>query len=103
MKQTVTEDMFIDTLNKLRPNQFSYYALCALFEHYEALEEDTGEQIEFDPIAICCEWTEYGLADEAAEAYGLDVSKSDEEIIEELREKYTVIETEDEGLLVSEG
>lgn len=102
MKQTVTKSMFIDTFNKVRPENFSYYALCALFEYYEALEEATEEQIEFDPIAICCEWTEYELIDEAAEAYDLDISTPSEEIIEELRENHQVIELDNEGLLISE-
>jgi len=34
---------------------FSYDGLNALFDFYEVLEDETGEQIEFDPIAICCE------------------------------------------------
>ena len=42
-----------------RPNNFSYTGLTSLFEHLEQYEESTGEQIEFDPIALCCEYTEY--------------------------------------------
>ena len=42
-----------------RPNNFSYTGLASLFEYLEEYEESTGEQIEFDPIALCCEYTEY--------------------------------------------
>ena len=59
MIDTVTRHTFIDTFRKLRPENFSYEGLNALFDFYEELEDGTGEQIEFDPIAICCEWSEY--------------------------------------------
>ena len=54
----------------IRPNQFSREALAALFGPYEELEQGSGEETEFDPIAICCDWTEYESALEAAEGYG---------------------------------
>lgn len=41
-----------------RGNQFSYEALRALFDHLEQIEEDTGEEIELDVIALCCEYSE---------------------------------------------
>jgi len=51
---------FCDEFHNMgRGNQFSYDALEVLFDYYEQLEEDIGEPIEFDVIAICCEWTEY--------------------------------------------
>ena len=40
-------------------DQFSPAALEALFEFFEELEEDTGDLIELDVIAICCDFTEY--------------------------------------------
>jgi len=69
MIDTVTRHTFIDTFRKLRPNNFSYEGLNALFDFYEELEEGTGEQIEFDPIAICCEWSEYDSFEEIKDAY----------------------------------
>ena len=69
MIDTVTRHTFIDTFRKLRPNNFSYDGLNALFDFYEELEEGTGEQIEFDPIAICCEWSEYDSFEEIKDAY----------------------------------
>ena len=47
-----------------RPNNFSRAGLRALFDDLEEYEEDTGEQIEFDPVALCCEYTEYEDLDE---------------------------------------
>jgi len=81
MKETVNESRFLDVFRQVRPNQFSRNALVALFEHLEELERDLGEETEFDPIALCCDWTEYKDAIEAAEAYGWeapDVAEGEE-------------------------
>ena len=61
MKEYVTESMFIDAFKQsdTRKNQFSYEGLQALFEYFEEYEDSTGETIDFDMIAICCEYTEY--------------------------------------------
>ncbi len=61
MKTNVTQSDFIDAFKQsdTRENQFSYEALKALYEYFEEYEESTGDEIEFDMIAICCEYTEY--------------------------------------------
>jgi len=59
MKTTINFYDFSRWFEQNRPNNFSRAGLRALFEYLEEYEEDTGEQIEFDPIAICCEYTEY--------------------------------------------
>jgi len=41
-----------------RQEQFTYTAQRALFEYLEQLEEDMGEKIELDVIALCCEYAE---------------------------------------------
>jgi hypothetical protein len=40
-------------------NNFSWEGANALQEYIETLSEDLDEDIVFDPIAWCCEWTEY--------------------------------------------
>ena len=70
MKETVTQSRFIQAFATVRPNQFSRPALVALFDYLDQLEQDLGEETEFDPIGLCCEWTEYADPVEAAEAYG---------------------------------
>ena len=66
----VTENDFVDAFlrSELRREQFSVPALWALHEHLSDLAEDVGEPIEFDMIAICCEWVEC-TADEIREMY----------------------------------
>ena len=79
MIDTVTQTEFVDRFVKIdRENNFSYWGRIALFEYFEQYEEDTGEQIEFDPIAICCEYTEYESLDELNEAYGKEFEDLDE-------------------------
>lgn len=68
MKQTLNKDQFIREFMAIRPTQFSYEALETLFEDLEQYEESTGEQVEFDPIAICCEYAEMTM-EEIFEAY----------------------------------
>jgi ATP sulfurylase len=58
MKQTLTKDMFRFQMNQVRPDNFSYEGQGFLFDHLEMFEEDMNEEIEFDPIAICCEYSE---------------------------------------------
>ena len=59
MYQTINENDFIRAFEAIRPENFSRRALQELFQHLEGLEDDLGEQMELDPIAICCDWTEY--------------------------------------------
>lgn len=59
MKQNVNLYNFQDAFEKSgRGGQFSYEALQALFNYLEQLEEDMGEEIELDVIALCCEYME---------------------------------------------
>ena len=63
---------FIDTMKIVRPENFTYEGLDALFEYLESYEESTGDNIEFDPIALCCEYSEFANPLEAAQNYGYE-------------------------------
>jgi len=69
IKSTLTEHEFVEQFRQIRPDNFSGPALRALFDWYEELSDSTGEDIEFDPIAICCEWSEYSSIEEVRAAY----------------------------------
>ena len=97
----VTQSEFIDTFkqSELRKNNFSYDGLIALFEYFEDLEESTGENINFDMVSICCDYTEYKNIEEYITDYQdqihnlrdlLDLDYS--EIISVLRDHTEVIE-----------
>ena len=50
-------------------NNFSYEGLNSLFDYLEELEEDMGKEMEFDPVAICCEYSEYENLEEIKNNY----------------------------------
>ena len=78
MKQTINEYDFRRPFEQSRPDNFSHEGLGILFEYFEEYEEGAGEEIEFDYIAICCEYSESTI-DEVAENYSVDVSNLDED------------------------
>ena len=59
MKQTINFSQFCDGFPDTYKNNFSYEGKRALFDYLEQLEEDSDGLIEYDPIALCCEYTEY--------------------------------------------
>lgn len=109
MKETVNESRFIQAFREVRPDNFSKAGLVALFDYLDQLEQDLGEETEFDPIGLCCEWTEYADPIEAAEAYGWEAPEipegeerddtSDRKALEYLHDQTHVVEF-DGGVLV---
>ena len=80
MKQTITRSAFIDAFKDYnREDNFSYDGLCALFDWLEELGEETGQEVELDVIALCCEFSEYGSALEACENYDFEPDEDDDE------------------------
>ena len=87
MKENVTETMFIDGFREAnRENNFSYYGRKALYEYLTDLEEDAGIEIEFDPIGLCCEYSEYESIEEVRQNYTNILD------LEDLRDHTEVIE-----------
>lgn len=90
MKIKVTKSIFRDAFVQAgRKDQFSYSALGHLFDYLE--ESDCGgeEEMELDPIAICCDFCEYSSAIEAAKSYDWEADQdSDEEENEESALEY---------------
>jgi hypothetical protein len=94
MKQTVNSSDFVDAFRTHnRMDQFSYEGLKALFEHLEQYEADTGEEMELDVIAICCDYAEYAAATDAATGHGWETDDDDNEeaALEWLQDRTTVI------------
>lgn len=78
MKQTVNQLAFMDAFHAHgRYDQFGYDALRVLFEYLEQYEEDTGEELELDVIALCCDYSVDSLED-VAERYGVDLSECED-------------------------
>jgi hypothetical protein len=108
MKITLNESEFVNRFLAIRPENFSREALRVLFAHLEELERDCGEEVEFDPIGICCDWAEYDSATEAAEAYGFEAEDTEDEKADKTEEKAltflcdetTVLELSSGGVVV---
>jgi hypothetical protein len=87
MKTTVSrydfERAFVDADRK---ENFSYEALGLLFDYFEDYEEQAGQEIELDVIAICCEYSEDN-PDDIITNYSIDVEgMDDDEKIEAVRD-----------------
>ena len=95
MKQNVNFSMFVESFGEAgRGKQFSYKGLCALYEYLTDLEEDLGEELELDVIAICCDYAEYGSIEEALADYGFESRN-------ELEDRTTVIPIpESDGIII---
>jgi hypothetical protein len=108
MKITLTESQFISQFMQVRPNNFSRPALSALFDHLEEMEEMMDEEIEMDAVGLCCDWTEYGSALEAAVAYefqpdALEVGKeveAEEQALEFLHRNTIALELGNGGVVI---
>jgi len=90
-----------------RGNQFSYEALNLIYEHLEQYEQDSGEPVELDVIAICCEYSEMSYTDIIG-YYDTDITESDANTEEEqiayikdwLSDNTMVIGESDDGVFV---
>ena len=69
MKTTVSQTDFVDAFTKMRPSNFSYEGLIALYDYLENFEEDTDKEIELDVIAFCCDYSEWDNLEEYKKSY----------------------------------
>lgn len=69
-----------------RKDQFSYEGLAVLFAYLEELEQSTGEELELDVVALCCDYYE-SSTEEIILNYRIDVEGlDDDEQIDTVRE-----------------
>ena len=98
MKTTVDFYEFSRWFEQNRPNNFTRVGLRELFDYLEQLEEDCGKEINFDPIALCCEYTEY---DNIAE-FHLEYDSEDYPDIDSLYDYTQVIPVGLEGFIIQQ-
>jgi hypothetical protein len=60
-----------------RVDQFSYEGLGILFAYFEEYENDTGESVELDVIAICCDFSEDSY-ENIADQYGVELDEDED-------------------------
>ena len=72
MYQSVNFSDFVNAFRSHdRDNQFSYEAKRMIFDYIEDYERDTGEPVELDVIAICCDFSEM-TESELRQSYNID-------------------------------
>lgn len=102
MKQTIGFYEFSEAFRNIRPDNFSYEGLQALFEYLEQYEDETGEEIELDVIAICCDFSELTL-EEYCNEYDLDYDELDiDEIIEHAEDNTIVIRVDENTIIIQD-
>lgn len=100
MKQTINKCIF--TSNSVISASFSYDASVALFEYIEEYEQDCGIELDFDPVALRCDFDEYESMKEIAENYwDLKDIEDEEDKIDWLRDRTTVIEFNGGSFLIT--
>ena len=102
MKQTVTLYTFREAFRLHgRQDNFSYQGLEALFNFLEQIEEGSGVEMELDVIALCCDFSECDL-DDINYQYSEDGEPWEtlQEAVEFLQEQTTVIQVDDETVIV---
>lgn len=107
--ETITETLFISRFREIRPDDFSFEALQVLFHYFDELSEETGENIEFDPIAICCDFSELNESEAMLNySYLFDENDIDEEdrdfkeLIEILQDETLVFVLDNDNIIVQE-
>lgn len=70
-----------------RKDQFTYDGLNLLFDYLESYEEETGQEIELDVIAICCDYNEESY-EGITKNYIIDLEgcESEQDMIEAVRD-----------------
>lgn len=105
MKTSLNQSEFIDAFRDYdRYDQFGYDALCSLFDYLEEMETDTGEEIELDVIALCCDYSVDTVSD-IASSYNIEISDMDEDetrdaVLEYLNENTTVVDADCNGQIL---
>ncbi len=108
MKQTIDFNQFNQSFFDYgRTNNFCYAGRKALFEYLEEYEDDTGEEIELDVIALCCDFCESDYED-VANDYMLEIdpdldSEERRDFIQEYLNENTMVIYVDDNTVIYQG
>jgi hypothetical protein len=102
MIQQVTWFDFVDAFKKsdTYKDNFSYDGLKALYDYLEQLEEDTGKPIEFDMVALCCDYTEYENIEAISLQYDAMADMDEKEARRYLEDRTTVIDCDNGHIII---
>jgi len=97
MKQSVNIYDFERAFKRCERENFSYDGLKALFEYLEEYEDGTGEEVELDVIALCCEYAEYDSLNEYNDDYGTEYDE-----IDLIQDDTMLIKIDDERFIIQQ-
>ena len=105
MKTSVNLYDFRNAFQRIRPENFSYDGLEALYNYLAEIEDSTGDEIELDVIALCCDYSEMTIEDaieDYADFLGFDPSGDEDDdcaaFLDMLRDHTAVIMVDDESM-----
>ena len=77
MINTVTQHEFIDRFisSNTYKNNFSFDGLKTLFDYLEQWEQEMDNQVEFDMVGICCDYSEYENKKELEKNYNMSIEE----------------------------
>jgi len=97
MIQTITEWDFVKSFDDVnRATNFTVAGRKALFEMFEEL----SPEMELDPIAVCCEYTEYASLEEWKQDYEYVADEEDDYALDYLRDQTMVLELANGGIII---
>jgi len=109
---TRSNDAYALELSSNKDNGFTYTWASALIDYLDDLSDDIGENIEFDQVAIRCDYSEYTkdeilreytyLIDSYIEDYEGDKDDEFEAILEELRGNTTLLEVDENTYIIKD-
>lgn len=102
MKRTLTTSEIVDLLLSDENANWTLDGARTLAEWYEELECDSDEEMEFDRVAIRCQWNEFDSFAEIREHYKKSSNEkyTDEEFLEWLEDESTILKLENNRYLV---
>lgn len=103
MRATINLYQFREAFKSMDRNNFSYEGLAILFDAMEEYEHSTGQEMELDVIALCCDYAEMSV-EEVLRQYASMFSHLEnptiEQVVEVLESETWVLGTTKEDTIV---
>ena len=107
IKKIYKGEFINDFLNSQYKDNFTYNQLEDIFDYYEEMESDTGEEIKFDLSEIAYEFTSFDSIEECAnhcrwknsDEEEFDEDEDEDEFLEWLEEQ-TIIISKSDGIVI---
>lgn len=106
MKKTLSTSQAVYFLLQDQNARWTREGARAIVEYLEQIEEETGEEMEMDVVAIRCDWNEYESLQDWASDYGFAPDGEDEKEMEESIRRHIELHGQliefDGGVIVSQ-